>query len=134
MINAGAIVNNPEPHLQRRFLYNPEGSGPTVLQLGGSDPAALEEATYMACKQQATMGILRGVNLNCGCPSDKVAGKGQFGARLMSSPSIVDECVRGMRSGAKRAAREDPALGTPEISVKCRIGTDDEDSYEDFVR
>eukprot|EP00518_Triparma_eleuthera_P006271 CAMPEP_0182469040 /NCGR_PEP_ID=MMETSP1319-20130603/16421_1 /TAXON_ID=172717 /ORGANISM="Bolidomonas pacifica, Strain RCC208" /LENGTH=264 /DNA_ID=CAMNT_0024669303 /DNA_START=442 /DNA_END=1233 /DNA_ORIENTATION=+ len=132
MINAGAIINNPEPHLQRRFLYNGPTPLPTVLQLGGSDPDKLEEAAYMATVQQPAMGVLSEINLNCGCPSDKVAGKGQFGARLMQDPSTVEECVVAMKRGVDLAVSS-AGVGRPTVSVKCRIGTDEHDSYDDFA-
>lgn len=96
---------------------------PVVLQLGGSVPEELEAAASIA----AEYGYSE-VNLNCGCPSPKVAGKGCFGAALMRMPHIVAEATRRMKSVL-------PA-NVP-VTVKCRIGVDDEDSYEglrDFVR
>lgn len=62
------------------------------------------------------------INLNCGCPSPRVAGKGCFGAALMFSPGLVRDCVRAMREAAPNT----------EITVKCRLGADHMDSYEEF--
>lgn len=96
---------------------------PVVLQLGGSVPDELEAAALIA----ANYGYSE-VNLNCGCPSQKVAGKGCFGAALMRTPYIVAEATRRMKNVL-------PAH-VP-VTVKCRIGVDDDDSYEglrEFVR
>lgn len=102
----------------RRFLGQSSimKEGPSVLQLGGSDP----EQLFGACQ---TLNDLtkRGycdytaVNLNCGCPSPKVAGKGQFGAALMEEPELVKSLVESMHNGCN---------GDIPITVKCRIGTD----------
>ena len=90
---------------------------PVALQLGGSDPAKLAEA--------ATIGASWGydeINLNVGCPSDRVQG-GNFGACLMADPSLVARCVRSMID----------AVRIP-VTVKCRIGIDNQDSEADFER
>ncbi|MFO6463357.1 tRNA dihydrouridine(20/20a) synthase DusA [Jannaschia sp. KMU-145] len=84
---------------------------PVALQLGGSDPAELAEATAMA--------VARGyaeVNLNVGCPSDRVQS-GCFGAVLMERPALVADCVAAMIAAA----------GDVPVTVKCRIGVDDQD-------
>jgi tRNA-dihydrouridine synthase A len=72
------------------------------------------------------------INLNCGCPSDRVAGAGCFGAALMLTPALVADCMAAMRSALD-------AAGYPHVplSVKCRLGVDDADSYaqlQEFVR
>lgn len=110
--------NYPDQYLQR-FLNQGRVQpleGPSVLQLGGSDPATLYEAT------QTVMDMTnRGhcdytaLNLNCGCPSPKVAGKGCFGAALMDDPKLVSELATAMHEGCDRKIP---------VSVKCRIGTD----------
>lgn len=64
------------------------------------------------------------INLNCGCPSDKVAGKGAFGAALMRKPDLVAELCSAMHEGTG---------GDVPITVKCRIGVDDDDSYEQLA-
>ena len=89
---------------------------PVVLQLGGSVPDELEAAARIA----ASYGYSE-VNLNCGCPSPKVAGKGCFGAALMRAPEVVAEAT-------KRMAAVLPE--TTPVTVKCRIGVDDLDSYD----
>ena len=99
-----------------RFLDYPAEHCGTVLQLGGSTPEYLGRATAIA----APYGYEE-INLNCGCPSPKVAGKGCFGAALMMEPRLVAECLRAMAENAPK--------GTP-VSVKCRIGVDDADSYD----
>lgn len=101
----------------RRFLGQARGEGPyTVLQLGGSDPQQLFEAT------QTVMDLTeRGhcdytaINLNCGCPSPKVAGKGCFGAALMDEPKLVADICKAIHDGCD---------GRLPVTVKCRIGTD----------
>ena len=107
MVTAPALVRGGAVHL---LDYNTE-EHPVALQLGGSDPAELAEATRMA--------VDRGydeVNLNCGCPSDRVQS-GTFGAVLMKSPALVADCVSAMIRAA----------GDTEVTVKCRIGVDDQD-------
>lgn len=93
---------------------------PLVLQLGGSVPEELEQAARYVAKYPYTE-----VNLNCGCPSPKVAGKGCFGASLMRTPEVVAEATR-------RIAAVLPE--TVPVTVKCRIGVDDDDSYESLHR
>lgn len=90
--------------------------GPSVLQLGGSDPQQLEDAcqTVMQLTDRGYCDYTA-INLNCGCPSPKVAGKGCFGAALMEDADLVKNLVTGMHNGAN---------GEIPITVKCRIGTD----------
>ena len=95
--------------------------GDTVLQLGGSDPKTMAEAARIAARYGYAS-----VNVNCGCPSERVAGGGRFGAALMREPEIVREIVERMRDESGM-----------EVSVKCRLGVDEDDSYaqlQDFVR
>ena len=82
---------------------------PLVLQLGGSDPEELARACGIAAERGYDE-----VNLNVGCPSDRVQG-GRFGACLMREPALVGECLAAMGEG-----------GLP-VSLKCRIGVDDQD-------
>ena len=94
--------------------------GPSVLQLGGSDPQQLFEAarTVMDLTDRDGSGRVcdyTAVNLNCGCPSPKVAGKGCFGAALMDEPELVGELARAIHDGCD---------GRLPVTVKCRIGTD----------
>lgn len=88
---------------------------PVVLQLGGSVPDELETAARIVAKYGYNE-----VNLNCGCPSPKVAGKGCFGAALMRAPEVVAEATRRMATVLP---------DTTPVTVKCRIGVDDLDSY-----
>ena len=83
---------------------------PVALQLGGSDPAKLAAAARIA----ADFGYDE-INLNVGCPSDRVQS-GRFGACLMREPMLVADCVAAMRA----------AVAIP-VTVKCRIGVDDQD-------
>ncbi|WP_420392822.1 tRNA dihydrouridine(20/20a) synthase DusA [Acuticoccus sp.] len=92
-----------------RLLGHSEEERPLVLQLGGSDPGELAEAAQIA----AEWGYDE-VNLNCGCPSDRVQG-GRFGACLMREPALVGECLAAMAEG-----------GLP-VSLKCRLGVDEQD-------
>ncbi|MEO0809203.1 MAG: tRNA dihydrouridine(20/20a) synthase DusA [Pseudomonadota bacterium] len=94
-----------------------EAEHPVALQLGGSEPARLAEA--------ARIGECEGyteINLNVGCPSDRVQA-GRFGACLMAEPKLVAECVAAMQA----------AVSIP-VTVKCRIGIDDQDTEADFMR
>lgn len=102
------------PHTDRHLWFPPE-QHPIVLQLGGSDPDTLAAATRTAARYNYDE-----INLNCGCPSDRVAGAGCFGAALMLDPELVAACMAAMKD----------ALGpdTP-TSVKCRLGVDDADTY-----
>jgi len=99
---------------QRLLEHDPE-EHPVALQLGGCDPEELAAA--------ARIGEAAGfaeINLNVGCPSDRVKS-GSFGACLMLNPMLVADCVRRMRD----------ATSVP-VTVKCRIGVDDRDDYEFF--
>src|SRR5690606_9740145 len=90
---------------------------PVALQLGGSDPAELAAAVRIA----EGFGYDE-INLNVGCPSDRVQS-GRFGACLMAEPELVAECVRAMRGATDRP-----------VTVKCRIGIDDQDIEESLDR
>ncbi len=107
MVTAPAVIHGDRDHL---IGFDPS-EHPVALQLGGSNPAELAEATRIACD----FGYDE-VNLNVGCPSDRVQS-GRFGAVLMEDPGLVTECV---------AAMVEASTG-PEITVKCRIGIDDQD-------
>lgn len=104
----------------RRYLGQSKNEGPCVLQLGGSDPQQLYDATKTVL-ELTERGVCdyTALNLNCGCPSPKVAGKGCFGAALMQEPHLVAELVKAM---------DEAGQGLP-ISVKCRIGTDLEQGF-----
>lgn len=106
MVTAPALVRGGAIFL---LDHSPE-EHPVALQLGGSDPDELAIAARMG----AEAGY-REINLNCGCPSDRVQS-GTFGAVLMKSPDLVADCVAAMGDG-----------GRAEITVKCRIGVDDQD-------
>src|SRR5580700_2896176 len=112
MIVSAAVVRG---NAQRLLAHHPF-EHPVALQLGGSDPGELEEATRIA-----TAAGFAEINLNAGCPSGRVQ-KGAFGACLMLRPALVAECVRRMRG----------ATHLP-VSVKCRIGIDERDDYEFFA-
>jgi len=113
MITAQAIVYGN----RNRLLDFDASEHPVVLQLGGSDPELLGRAAVYA----AEWGYDE-VNLNCGCPSDRVKS-GRFGACLMAEPEVVARCVESM---AKASGLR--------ITVKTRIGIDDLDSYEHLCR
>lgn len=101
----------------RRFLGQASaGEGACVLQLGGSDPEQLHTAcqTVLDLTKRSYCNYTA-INLNCGCPSPKVAGKGCFGAALMEDAHLVKDLVTSMHHGSN---------GDIPITVKCRIGTD----------
>src|SRR5687768_13337222 len=104
MITTGAVLRGDRARL---LAFNPE-EHPVALQVGGSDPADLAAAARIG----AQMGYDE-INLNCGCPSDRVHS-GAFGACLMKRPSLVAECVAAMRE----------AVSIP-VTVKLRIGVVD---------
>lgn len=106
MVTAPAIIHGDRD----RLLGFDATEHPVALQLGGSDPAQLAQATAVA----AEYGYDE-VNLNCGCPSDRVQS-GSFGAVLMEQPATVAACVKAMQS----------ASDLP-VTVKCRIGVDDQE-------
>lgn len=103
MVTAPALVRGGALHLLR---FDP-AEHPVALQLGGSDPSELTEATRLAAEEGYDE-----INLNIGCPSDRVQS-GCFGAVLMENPGLVAECVTAMI-----------AASPVEITVKCRIGVD----------
>ncbi|MEL6574619.1 MAG: tRNA dihydrouridine(20/20a) synthase DusA [Pseudomonadota bacterium] len=109
MINAAGLVKGDAGWL---LDHNPV-EHPLALQLGGSEPEMLARATEMAKPR----GFVE-INLNVGCPSDRVQS-GRFGACLMREPELVADCVAAMIAAAGE--------GGPEITVKCRIGVDDQD-------
>ncbi len=108
MVTTGAILFG-----KGDYLGFHEQEHPIVLQLGGSDPIAMTE-----CAQIAEQKGYDEININVGCPSDRVQN-GRFGACLMAEPALVAQCVTKMQS----------AVNVP-ITVKSRIGIDDYDSYE----
>lgn len=115
MVTANALHNAPNPE---RFLEaDLVDEEPVVLQLGGSDPQLLRGAA-----QKAINYGYKDINLNVGCPSERVSDKGCFGAVLMLQPELVGECCLRMEEVMDRKP-----------TVKCRIGVDDRDSYEDLV-
>lgn len=99
-----------------RFLAFPAEQHPIVLQIGGSNLDNLAKATELASGYAYDE-----INLNCGCPSGKVAGHGCFGARLMYDPEFVGDAMSAIAANCD----------VP-VSVKCRIGVDDRDSYEEL--
>ena len=98
------------------FLGHEPFEHPAVLQLGGSNPADLAAASKLV----EAAGFSE-VNLNCGCPSDRVQN-GNFGACLMKEKNVVADCFKAMQD----------AVSIP-VSIKCRIGVDDLDSWEFFT-
>ncbi|MGB2002877.1 MAG: tRNA dihydrouridine(20/20a) synthase DusA [Porticoccaceae bacterium] len=115
MITTGAILHGDTHH----HLHMDAFEHPVALQLGGSDPADLARACVLASQYDYAE-----INLNCGCPSDRVQN-GMFGAVMMKNAQITADCVAAMQD----------AVDLP-VTVKHRIGVDDFDSYEflcDFV-
>ena len=112
MVTTGALVHGNVP---RHLDFNPE-EHPVALQLGGSDAAELAHCARLG--EQWGYGE---INLNCGCPSERVQ-RGSFGACLMAEPTLVADCVKAMVD----------VVSVP-VTVKHRIGIDQGESYE-FVR
>ena len=109
MVTAPALVRGAALYL----LDHDPGEHPVALQLGGSDPAELAQAAKMGARAG-----YQEINLNCGCPSDRVQS-GTFGAVLMRSPAVVADCVVAMRDAVD-----------VEVTVKCRIGVDEQDPHQ----
>src|SRR5215469_2588658 len=106
MITSGAVLHGD----RNRLLGFDPFEHPVALQLGGCDPGALAE-----CARIAEDFGYDEVNLNVGCPSDRVQ-EGRFGACLMAEPGLVGECVTAMKTAVKAP-----------VTVKCRIGIDEQD-------
>ncbi len=113
MVTSPAVIHGD----RQRLLGFSNVEHPIAVQLGGSDPSELAEATRIATE----FGYDE-VNLNVGCPSDRVQS-GRFGACLMAEPELVAECVRAMKG----------ATDLP-VTVKCRIGIDDQDTEQSLDR
>ncbi len=111
MITTGALLHGDKD----RFLMFNDAEHPLALQLGGCEPAKLAQ-----CARLAEEHGYDEVNLNVGCPSDRVQAA-RFGACLMLDAELVADCVKAMQS----------VCDIP-VTVKCRIGIDEQDSYEFF--
>ena len=115
MVTAQAVIHGPRD----RLLGHTGVEHPVALQLGGSDPAELAQAVRLA-----TPYGYDEINLNVGCPSDRVQS-GCFGAVLMERPALVADCVAAMLEASLAP-----------VTVKCRIGVDDQDPTQtlpDFI-
>jgi tRNA-dihydrouridine synthase A len=115
MVTTGALIHGD----QNRFLSFSKEEHPIALQLGGSEPQSLA-----ACARMAEDFGYDEINLNCGCPSERVQ-KGSFGACLMAEPNLVADSIAAMKAAV-----------TIPVTVKCRIGIDDSAEYDflnDFV-
>ncbi len=106
MVTTGALIHGP----RERLLKYSHAEHEVALQLGGSNPQDLAACAHMAQERGYDE-----VNLNCGCPSDRVQN-GAFGACLMAEPDLVGTCISAMKATVKIP-----------VTVKCRIGIDDQD-------
>ncbi len=111
MVTTGAIIHGDSS----RFLSFDENEHPLAFQLGGSDPKELAHCARLIEQQGYDL-----INLNVGCPSDRVQN-GMFGACLMAQPDLVADCIAAMKA----------AVSIP-VTVKTRIGIDEMESYEAF--
>jgi tRNA-dihydrouridine synthase A len=112
MVASGALIHG---EVARHLDFHPS-ENPVGLQIGGSDPAELAH-----CARLGQRWGYQEINLNCGCPSERVQ-QGAFGACLMAEPSVVADCVKAMRDAV-----------SIDVTVKHRIGIDRRDDYG-FVR
>jgi tRNA-dihydrouridine synthase A len=112
MVHANAVIHGD----RARLLAMDPSEHPVALQLGGSEPALLAQAARIG----AEAGFDE-INLNCGCPSDRVQA-GRFGACLMREPALVADSVAAMIA----------ACPVP-VTVKCRLGVDDDHEWERFL-
>jgi tRNA-dihydrouridine synthase A len=106
MVTTGAVLHGD----RQRLLRFDQAEHPVAVQLGGCEPKALAAAARIC----AELGYDE-INLNAGCPSDRVQN-GRFGACLMAEPALVGDCITAMKA----------AVAVP-VTVKCRIGIDDQD-------
>lgn len=113
MVTTGAVLHGP----RERLLGFDAAEHPVALQLGGSEPGNLAAAARIG----AAFGYDE-INLNVGCPSDRVQN-GRFGACLMREPALVGDCVAAMKAAV-----------TIPVTVKCRIGVDEQDPREALDR
>src|ERR1700679_20188 len=109
MLTAQAVIHGD----RAKLLGGDVADGPGALQLGGADPGQVAEAAQIG----EGFGYAE-INLNVGCPSDRVQS-GRFGACLMREPALVADCLAAMRS----------AVRVP-VTVKCRLGVDEQDPEE----
>ena len=109
MVTAAALIHGDA----EKLLQFDAAEHPVALQIGGSDPKMMADATKLGAKAGYDE-----ININVGCPSDRVQS-GAFGACLMSTPEVVADCYKAMSA----------AVDVP-VTVKTRIGIDDHDSYE----
>ena len=109
MITTGALIYGDRD----RWLTLHDGENPVALQLGGSNPNEMAK-----CAEFAEEYKFNEVNINVGCPSDRVQA-GKFGACLMLEPEIVSNCIKSMKQAS-----------SVEVTVKSRIGVDNQDNYE----
>jgi tRNA-dihydrouridine synthase A len=112
MVTTGALIHGD----RRRHLDFDPAEHPLALQLGGADPNEMA-----LCARLGDDWGYDEVNINCGCPSDRVQN-GRFGACLMAEPRVVADCVSAMKA----------AVDLP-VTVKSRIGIDERDSYGELV-
>jgi tRNA-dihydrouridine synthase A len=115
MVTTGALIHSNRSH----FLHHTDIEHPVAFQLGGSDPSDLAE-----CAKWVAKAGYAEVNLNCGCPSERVQ-RGAFGACLMSEPALVADCVKAMRDAVQI-----------DVTVKHRIGLNGDTSVgllHDFI-
>ena len=112
MLTTGALLHGDREYL---LAFDP-AEHPVAVQLGGSDPAALAK-----CAQLCELQGYDEINLNLGCPSDRVQS-GCFGACLMAEPALVADCMQAMIAAVK----------VP-VTLKVRTGIDHQDSYEALV-
>ncbi|MGO1891695.1 MAG: tRNA dihydrouridine(20/20a) synthase DusA, partial [Luteimonas sp.] len=117
MVHANAVIHGD----RSKLLAMDPVEHPVALQLGGSEPELLAQAARIG----AEWGFDE-VNLNCGCPSDRVQA-GRFGACLMREPALVAEGVAAMREAVAGLPRPVP------VTVKCRLGVDDDHDWERFA-
>ena len=117
MVHANAVIHGD----RTRLLAMDSSEHPVALQLGGSEPELLAQAARIG----AEAGFDE-INLNCGCPSDRVQA-GRFGACLMREPQLVAESVAAMIAALEQDHGDVP------VTVKCRLGVDDDHDWDRFA-
>lgn len=123
MVTPEMLLADPNYHLFQTILETGDVVNQPVLQLGGRDPALLAAAVKVAFSHERYP--YRRFNLNVGCPSNTVATVNSFGCSLMLEPELTVACCEAMKEACD---------GLGEVSVKCRVGVDNQDSMEDLTR
>ena len=120
-----ALAEKDRTKLDLLMSFEPDNF--TVLQIGSREPSKIKEAVQIAASMNYGYA---GYNLNVGCPSTVVASENGMGVAMMKDPSLTAECCNAIYEGLSHEPRPTSAPNLLDVSIKCRIGVDELDSYE----